>query len=933
MSTTSDPSDLSETQSSNTDLELTDKKQRKEKKQRKDKSQKKDKKQRKKKKLQTSSSDEMSKQESKSSSVSDSHSTPTNATSLSIASEEDDTLQPPSKSRNKKIKKKMRDLSKKKLGFKNQFIALFLKNLYLQKRAKKTNLIIYAFTIIFIVYVFGVGEIVHRYLEETIPENKNPESYESDIFLNANFPYVDTPTGSPDKFEGELSAMSQNLTFYVTRDYEPYDQFQPILTLYDTKDSLDDQFFQSYEKNLQEIAGGIYFEHLDLSPDSPKVEYSVYFNSTDTTNMIIQMYKQSQLEGLTMYMPTLVNTANRNIFKKLWGDDPSKSGDAADLFVGLKDFPEFKRKEALDIMSIEQPFSFNFILHMLFPVFMVSIVYEKENLLIDLMKMMGLKTRIYWLVNWLFDWALYFVQVTVFYIMLVILRFRFITQNDFSIHFVLLLLWGNTMISMAFFLSNFFKKVKSTYIIGIFLVVFLTFVLPTYYWSIAGNNSTPYTIIFLLKCVPSIAFVQALMAISDASAIGQPGAKIDETSLDIKNTGSSYLFLFVQSIIFYTLTAYFNGFFDPVLNKIKHFIKKKFLKKILHHTQTIDQDEEDEVPQDVLDEIKRVKNCDDEVRILGLGKSYPGKDGNLPKHALKGLHLGIPKGQIFALLGPNGAGKTTTMSILSGLISPTFGKAYINDLKLNRHNMDKIHQIISICPQYDCLWGEQSGWETLEFFARLHGYQGEILKKRVTQTLQDLDLFEDRKKLINEYSGGMKRRISLAISLIVDSKIVFLDEPTTGMDPSSKRKVWDVIQEKKADRAIILTTHSMEEADALADRIGILENGKLRAIGVSEELKKRFGKGYKFSIHTNSTKNDKRAHKYFMKKYPNAQLLNSLACTRNYEIPKDDILLSTVFNQFESRKEKLGILDWGISHTTLEEVFLRITVNNEIGDF
>ncbi|KAJ6235328.1 atp-binding cassette transporter subfamily a abca [Anaeramoeba flamelloides] len=829
----------------------------------------------------------------------------------------------------KKIKKK-KGFPKKKLSFKDQFLALTLKNWYLQKRSKKTNSIIYIFTIEFIVYVFCIGLIVHHYLEETIPENKNPESYESDILANPTFPYVDTPSGSPDKFEGALSAMTQNLTFYFRRDSNPENQFSPILTLYDTKESLDAEFFESYEKKSNPIDGGIYFEHLDLSPDSPKVEYSVYFNSTDTTSQLIQLYKQSQLEGSTMYMPTFVNAANGNIFKKLWEDDSSKSGDAVDITIGLKDFPDIKRKESLDIMSIELPFSFSFILHMLLPVFMVSVVYEKENLLINLMTMMGLKRNIYWLVNLLFDWALYLSQLTVFYIFVAALRFRFITQNNFGTHFILFILWGNTLIAMAFFLTYFFKKVKSTYIIGIFLVVLLTFVLPTYYWAIDASGSTPYSTIFILKCIPSIAFVQALMAISDASAIGQPGMKLADLSLDIENPGSSYLFLVVQSIILYLLAIYLYGGFDTWLNKSKNFIKKKLLKKknLSQSNKFTQEEEEDEIPQDVLDETERVKKCDDEIRILGLGKTYPGKDGNPPNHALKGLNLGIPKGQIFALLGPNGAGKTTTMSILSGLIPQTFGKAKLGSISLNKENMDEIHQIISICTQEDCLWASQSGWETLEFFARLHGYKGEELKKRVTQTLHDLDLYEDRKKLISEYSGGMKRRISLGISFIVDSKIVFLDEPTTGMDPSSKRKVWNIIQQKKADRAIILTTHSMEEADALADRIGILENGKLRAIGVGEELKKRFGKGYKFSMHTNNPKNDKRAHKYFMKKYSNAKLLNSLACTRNYEIPKGDLLLSTVFNQFESHTDKLGILDWGISHTTLEEVFLRITSEN-----
>ncbi|KAJ6244171.1 atp-binding cassette transporter subfamily a abca [Anaeramoeba flamelloides] len=827
---------------------------------------------------------------------------------------------------------------KDKLSFKSQFMALLKKNYKIQLRSKKTNACIYIFTIIFLVYVFGIGLLVSKYLDKTIPENINPPSYSYDILDNKVINYSDLQFNSNYTFKSGLGPLVEELTLFTSRINKYKYPFSPGINELKDKSMMDRFLFQKFTRgsNLT-LDGALLFHNLVLSNKDPTINFTVYYNSTDTRNLFIEMYKQAQAKGLTLYIPTYVNTVMRTSFEYIWKQDQSKDqNNLTDIMIGLKKFPQIKEKEVIDLMSFEQPFAFNFILHMLFPVFMVAVVYEKEHLLVDMMEMMGLKMEIYWLINFIFDWLLYILQMIIFYITLLILKFRFITQNDFSTHFILFLLWGNCLIFMAFFVSKFFKKVKTAYIVGIFLVIILTFVLPTYYWNISAQRDTSKISIFLMKCIPSISFVQALITISNASAIGQSGAKLSNANLGIRNIGSSYLMISVETIVLFFLTFYFNGgnlwlkkLFSNLRKKNKN---KKNSSNTLDHSINND-DLLNKKSKDVKREDIRVKNCKDTIRILKLNKIFKGKDGNPNVHALSNFSLGIPTGIIFGLLGPNGAGKTTLMSILSGLISQTSGKAEICGLPLNGNNLHQIHKLISICPQHNCLWGNQTGKETLSFFARLHGFKGKNLKKRVDKILKELNLYKDREKLINKYSGGMKRRISLGIALIVDSKVVFLDEPTTGMDPSSKRKVWNVIQNNKKKRAIILTTHSMEEADALSDRIGIIARGQLKAIGHSQELKKRFGKGYKIVVQTSDTLKDLECHDFIMDLFPKAQLLNSLACNRQYEIPKKDVSLSKTFQIIENNKEKLGILDWGISQSTLEEVFLRITRESELDNF
>jgi ABC-2 type transport system ATP-binding protein len=218
------------------------------------------------------------------------------------------------------------------------------------------------------------------------------------------------------------------------------------------------------------------------------------------------------------------------------------------------------------------------------------------------------------------------------------------------------------------------------------------------------------------------------------------------------------------------------------------------------------------------------------ITIRNLTKKYE------DKMALDNLNLQIAKGELFGLLGPNGAGKTTAIHILCGLIKPTSGTANIHNYDVQR-DQQQVKGLIGVCIQETAIYPYLTGKENLELFGNLYGLNKKTIKERSTLLLTKMGLTEDAKRLTAKYSGGMKRRLSLAMALVNDPPIAFLDEPTVAMDPQSRRAVWDIIKEQRSKgKTIILTTHQMEEAEELCDRVGIIDHGKLIALGSPKEL-------------------------------------------------------------------------------------------------
>jgi ABC-2 type transport system ATP-binding protein len=204
--------------------------------------------------------------------------------------------------------------------------------------------------------------------------------------------------------------------------------------------------------------------------------------------------------------------------------------------------------------------------------------------------------------------------------------------------------------------------------------------------------------------------------------------------------------------------------------------------------------------------------------------------------AVNGLSLDIKKGEFFGFLGPNGAGKTTTISMLCGLLAPTSGSAKIAGFDVGQQPQDA-KQLIGVCPQEVAVYKFLTGMENLELFGNLYGMDKQVLKERATQLVKQANFEQAAARRAKGYSGGMMRQLNLLIALISDPEIVFLDEPTVGMDARARRRTWEFIGAlKEQGKTVVLTTHYIEEAQALSDRVGIIDYGELIGLGTPADL-------------------------------------------------------------------------------------------------
>lgn len=288
--------------------------------------------------------------------------------------------------------------------------------------------------------------------------------------------------------------------------------------------------------------------------------------------------------------------------------------------------------------------------------------------------------------------------------------------------------------------------------------------------------------------------------------------------------------------------------------------------------------------------------------------------------AVDKLNLKIKKGEVFGFLGPNGAGKTTSINMMVGLLSPTDGKVLVNSKEVE--HMDK--KAIGICPQELVLWENLTCFENLKLMGDMYTVPKDVLKERIETLLKDLYLTDKADTRVSNLSGGMKRRLNLAMAVIHEPEIVLLDEPSEGLDPQSRRVLWSYIRSLRDDdkKTVILTTHLMDEADRLSDRVAIIDHGKLLKLDTPENLKKEIGEGDVIEM----TLPDKESKEH-VKKY-----LETLEGTISV-VEVDGKINLRAFNAVsklpkivgELEKSDIQIDDLSVRQNTLEDVFIEIT--------
>jgi ABC-2 type transport system ATP-binding protein len=309
------------------------------------------------------------------------------------------------------------------------------------------------------------------------------------------------------------------------------------------------------------------------------------------------------------------------------------------------------------------------------------------------------------------------------------------------------------------------------------------------------------------------------------------------------------------------------------------------------------------------------------IQARDVRKTYHPK-GAPAVHALDGLDLDVPQGSIKGLLGPNGAGKTTTVKALTTLVVPDSGTMTIDGINVMTEP-DKIRPIIGVSGQYAAVDENLTGFENLEMVGRLYHLGAKASRARATELIEMFDLVEAQNRPVKGFSGGMRRRIDLAGALVLRPRVLFLDEPTTGLDPRSRLALWDIIRSLAAEgTTVLLTTQYLEEADQLADHVSVIDGGKVIAEGTTDELKNSVG-GARIEINL-VTVDDREVAIQVLHSLGNATpTVSPDGRTLTVSVENAPAALAAALADLGSRG--IALYDAGMRRPTLDDVFLQLT--------
>lgn len=575
-------------------------------------------------------------------------------------------------------------------------------------------------------------------------------------------------------------------------------------------------------------------------------------------------------------------------------------------------------------------------------------VFEKEQKIKEGLQMMGLRNKIFYL-SWFITYTLQFAISSA--IITASTMNSLFMYSDKSLVFIYFFLFSLSAIMLSFLISTFFSRAKTAVAVG--TLFFLGAFFP--YYSV-NDPSIPMIWKILASLLSPAAFALGTINFADYE---RAHVGVRWTNMWQASSGVNFLVCLLMLMLDTIIYGSFWLLFDKALSRENgaSYYWKFLLSKILWWKKmSVDHfDSPDRPTYEVLPEgshyisdgslehafeaisldMKQQELDDRCLKIRNLHKVYASKKGNCC--AVNFLNLSLYESQILALLGHNGAGKSTTISMLVGLIPPTSGDALVFGQNITT-NMEDIRKALGVCPQHDILFPELTVKEHMEMFAALKGVDDNYLEDEVTEMINEVGLADKVNSIVGSLSGGMKRKLSLGIALIGNSKVIILDEPTSGMDPYAMRSTWQLIKKIKKGKIILLTTHSMDEADVLGDRIAIMANGTLRCCGSSLFLKNRFGVGYTLTIAKTSPRASVGAeivHHHM----PTAECISDVGSEVSFRLPlASSSLFVNMFREIESRiirrpgdgddstfvENDCGIESYGISVTTLEEVFLKV---------
>ncbi|XP_076023384.1 phospholipid-transporting ATPase ABCA1-like isoform X2 [Genypterus blacodes] len=547
--------------------------------------------------------------------------------------------------------------------------------------------------------------------------------------------------------------------------------------------------------------------------------------------------------------------------------------------------------------------------------FVVFLIQERVNKAKHLQFISGVQPFLYWLANFVWDMCNYIVPATLVIIIFVCFQQdAYVSSTNLPVLALLLLLYGWSITPLMYPASFFFKIPSTAYVVltSVNILIGINGSVSTFVLELFGNNEVG-GVNDILKNVflifPHFCLGRGLIDMvknqAMADALERFGENRFRSPLAWDMVGKNLFAMAIEGVIF---------FFITVLIQYRFCIKAR---SSTGHLKPIGEEDED-----VARERQRILNGGGQSDILELRqltKVYKRKQ----KPAVDRLCVGIPRGECFGLLGVNGAGKTSTFKMLTGDSLVTSGEAYLARKSVTSE-IDEVHQNMGYCPQFDAINDLLTGREHLEFYAILRGVPEKEVCEVADWGIRKLGLIKYVDKSAGSYSGGNMRKLSTAIALIGGPPVVFLDEPTTGMDPKARRALWNAILSIiKEGRSVVLTSHSMEECEALCTRMAIMVNGRFRCLGSVQHLKNRFGDGYTIILRVAGPDPDLQPVTEFIEReLPGSTLKEKHRNMLQYQLPSSLTSLARIFSMLSKNKEALRIEDYSVSQTTLDQVFV-----------
>ena len=598
--------------------------------------------------------------------------------------------------------------------------------------------------------------------------------------------------------------------------------------------------------------------------------------------------------------------------------------------------------------------------------YVYRMVGDKESKIKESMKIMGLEEGQYFLS--------YFIQYTVINIFSSIINAGlftvFLDRISYYHLFVTLLLWSLNVFALIYFFQSFIDKTKIALVLSL-VIYFMMYCVSLACMFEGGSLAAKIG----LSLFPQVCLNNGILLFSKFQYHFRTFK--DREFFEIYTTfsvGLMYIMFVVDFFLFLFLGFYLNnvlphdfGIRKPLYfiftsdfwcsNKKRNNDEKKLIDKKLEENAEEDNKEnnyvvygsKDDIIKDEVDEklygdspnfeseeiYKNRNKNDDKLKIRNIVKMFG--DGKI---AVNGVNLNFYKDEIFALLGHNGAGKTTLISMLTGMYEATQGTAIYEGVNiLDSMNMEIFREKLGICPQHDILFEDLTIREHLEMFSIFKGVESTEVDNEVNKTLHDFQLEDIQYMLAKNLSAGQRRKLSISISLIGGSKVIFLDEPSSGMDITSRRNLWEILKRQTDGKIIILTTHYMEEASVLGKRIGIINAGKMKCIGSPLFLIEKYGKFMSLNV-TKEEDCDSNKIIEFIKNNAEDIEYEALSEEIMFRIPiknensgkKTNFDLKSFFTKFDYNVKKLRIKSYSVSMPTLEDVFLNVAAedNNNI---